>query len=312
MKWTFSGAKTFLRCPRSWTFGLIANANAKDPLRHEAHILRQLTTPLGWLGNLVHSSIVQWGIPEIRQEGNMQADAIIEKTIALAERQEAFSRAHRYRTVSKSRSNGNFLALDLHERGEDLSSVEKETIRARIKYAFENLTKINEVTGLIHRSRTLWTERRFVWKFNGNQIEVKPDLLLIDNSGRPILIDWKVRDTDTPTAILQLGTYGLIITESGSIGKIRSEFFRLLEVNLLKGYLIEHQATKEMFDRADDYIFRTLDGMHRTLGELTINEINPWMVETTQYATRCIKCQFRSLCGKGEYYERRNIQPRLL
>lgn len=185
MKWSFSAAVSFLHCPRQWAFRLIAHHSVRDKLRREAHILRQVTTPWGWLGKLVHTSISQSAILAIRKTGTFPVDAVINETLGLAHRQEAFSRAGRYKTESKSGSDGEFFALDCHEHGGDLGAEEREMVHSRIKLAIENLAKLDALLSLIHRSRDYWPERRLTWQFDGGTVQATPDLLVIDHVASP-------------------------------------------------------------------------------------------------------------------------------
>ena len=57
MVWSYSTHNSFNRCKRQFYYNIAACHNAKDPVRKEAHYLRQLTPSLFWPGNLVEAAI---------------------------------------------------------------------------------------------------------------------------------------------------------------------------------------------------------------------------------------------------------------
>jgi hypothetical protein len=54
VKWSFSGHRSFGKCPRQWFFKMIfANSRANDPSRREAHRLSKRENILAWRGKVV-------------------------------------------------------------------------------------------------------------------------------------------------------------------------------------------------------------------------------------------------------------------
>src|SRR5205823_1418673 len=68
MRWSFSAARAFRQCQRSWFFKTCAaNARAKDPKRREAYILSKLQNVSGWRGKLVDRIISQELVEALRR-----------------------------------------------------------------------------------------------------------------------------------------------------------------------------------------------------------------------------------------------------
>ena len=54
MKWSFSGHRSFGKCPQQWFFKTIfANSRANYPSRREVHRLSKLENILAWRGKVV-------------------------------------------------------------------------------------------------------------------------------------------------------------------------------------------------------------------------------------------------------------------
>lgn len=67
--WSLSESKTFKLCQIQWCYkNCLANARAKDPLRHKAYLLSKLQSISSWRGSLVDSVISNVIVPELKRK----------------------------------------------------------------------------------------------------------------------------------------------------------------------------------------------------------------------------------------------------
>src|SRR4051794_24761769 len=105
MRWSYSAHTTLRRCQRQYIFGhMMAAHNAKDPLRREAYILKQLQQVSAWQGSVVHAVLASQFVPALRIGRAPRPSALCPAAIDLARRQFAFSAAKRYREPGLTKS----------------------------------------------------------------------------------------------------------------------------------------------------------------------------------------------------------------
>src|SRR5688572_14515333 len=120
MKFSFSGERGFRRCQRQYYFRDIAAwHNAKDPVRREAFVLKQLKTIELWRGSVVHRGIEKFVIPSLENNLAVDWNAVGDQTVEMARRQLAFSALRKYRQkgLSKTAAGDDYCALSVHEVG---------------------------------------------------------------------------------------------------------------------------------------------------------------------------------------------------
>src|SRR5436309_12571237 len=118
MKWSYSAHAASRRCPRLFAFSyLVASHAARDAVRREAYILKQLQHVTTWQGSLVHHVLATEFVPALRSRRAIDAETLAATARSLAERQFAFSEAKRYRVrgQTKSGAGADYCALFEHE-----------------------------------------------------------------------------------------------------------------------------------------------------------------------------------------------------
>src|SRR5262245_10272448 len=106
MRVTFSSDAVLRVCERRGFFSsVVARPTAKkERIRREAHILRQLTTPAAWAGNIIHATLEDVILPTIRARQAPDVERALTYAYTLLERQATFSQQRQYRSISKSKA----------------------------------------------------------------------------------------------------------------------------------------------------------------------------------------------------------------
>lgn len=90
-EWSFSGERSFNRCQRQFFFReFVAHHSAKDPVRRECFVLKQLKTIDQWQGLLVHKAIETMVVPLLPSNTRPDWDRVIAGTVKMAGRQREF------------------------------------------------------------------------------------------------------------------------------------------------------------------------------------------------------------------------------
>jgi hypothetical protein len=123
LEWSFSIDRSLRRCQRQAYFSSItASHNARDPLRREAHLRKQVKSLDLWRGSLVHSAIERFVVPVWQSHSTVAWDEVIARMRRMGLAQIEFSRAQRYREPGLTKSNypESYCALRDHEQGDRL------------------------------------------------------------------------------------------------------------------------------------------------------------------------------------------------
>jgi len=104
-KWSFSADRCLRRCQRQFFLQHVAAwHNARDPVRREAFLLKQVKTLALWKGSIVHRGIELYVLPQLQQNTRVDWHQVAQQTIALARRQFVFSAQRRYREAGMSKA----------------------------------------------------------------------------------------------------------------------------------------------------------------------------------------------------------------
>src|SRR5436190_7051634 len=142
MKWSVSAHNSMRRCQRLFVFGqVVASHKARDPLRREAYLLKQLQSLSTWQGSIVHKVLATTFLSDVRAGRVIDPAALSAAAHDIARRQFAFSAARRYREPgqTKGAAGDEYCALYEHEYGQDISSEQLDTVYATITRCFEHL-----------------------------------------------------------------------------------------------------------------------------------------------------------------------------
>jgi hypothetical protein len=263
LKWSFSTDRCVRRCQRQYFLQHVAAwHNARDPVRREAFLLKQVKTLDLWQGSLVHRGIELFLVPAWQERRSVDWDAAIAGTLAMAQRQFAFSRARRYREtgMSKTKAEDDYCALAGHETEAGVSAGEFRGVLHAVERSFRNLAGMTELMKEIQRADRLWPELGLHVEYDVARIEVRLDLLYFRAYGQPTIIDWKVSESmGGSDADLQTALYAWAMCRHPKWRVERPEDCELVEVQLLTQDVVRHRATQEIFDRLENRIYRSVD-----------------------------------------------------
>jgi hypothetical protein len=300
MKWSISAHNAFRRCQRQYYFAhVLAHPNAqKNPIRKEAYILKQLQTPQKWQGSLVEKGIEYYVLPVIKNKQSIELHRILNQILDLGRRQFAFSKAKSYRDpkIKKSSSNGEFCALSEHEYEENRDSIQIEEIFSNATQCIKNLMIKEELLNMLYKSTNFEIQKPLQFKQDEIIVEAYIDLFLYKND-KPIIIDWKVTESEATDNSRQMLVYSLAVQKKF---KVIPEIY---EVNLLKGEVTDYNFTLADMEDAEDFIFKSSQDI-RILSD----------IEDFDFANKpatCIYCNFKKLCLSFEDERFKHEQPPL-
>lgn len=290
MKWSISAHNAFRRCKRQYYFAhVLAHHNAqKEPFRREAYILKQLRNCKKWQGSLVEKGIEYYVLPEIKNKQTLNLDTVTNQVLDLGKRQFSFSKAKRYREpkMSKSSVNGEFCALFEHEYGEEINDIEIAEIFSNVTRCVDNLSKWKDLLNMLYKSSDFEIQKSLPFKLNGITVKSYIDLFLFSEN-RPIIIDWKVAESETSDNSKQMLIYSLACYKRyGVIPEV-------YEANLLKDEITHYTFTTDDLEEAEDFIFRSSK-------EIRFLE----SIEDFDFANSpmtCKYCNFKKLCLSFEH-----------
>src|SRR5919108_3621035 len=142
MKWSYSVHTAMRRCQRLLVFAhVMASHNARDPVRREAYLLKQLQHLSAWQGSLVHKVLATTFLEDLRAARPIDPTALTTAAWDLAQRQLAFSAARRYRKrgQTKREAGDEYCALFEHEHAWTVTPEALRGVRANVARCFENL-----------------------------------------------------------------------------------------------------------------------------------------------------------------------------
>jgi hypothetical protein len=143
IKWSFSAERCFRKCQRLYFLReIVASPKAKDPLRREAYIRKQLKTIEQWRGLVVHRGIELFVIRSLKEPGAVDWGKAVDGTISLAKRQLLFSAAKRYRdpAMTKTAAGDDYAALLPDDFGEGVSAEDAEEASVIIQQSIVQLS----------------------------------------------------------------------------------------------------------------------------------------------------------------------------
>src|SRR5262245_42223573 len=142
LSWSFSAERCFRRCQRQYYYRYIAASHsAKDELRREAFVLKQLSALETWAGKVAHKAIEKFVVPALKENTAFNWNQIIDAARGIAERQFQFSRERKFRDAgtTKSGAGDDYAALVPHDLGLDVS---QEQFRATLDLIDRGLTNL--------------------------------------------------------------------------------------------------------------------------------------------------------------------------
>jgi hypothetical protein len=304
VKFSFSSERGFRRCQRQYYFRDIAAwHNAKDPIRREAFVLKQLKTIELWRGLVVHRGIEKFVIPSLESNLTVDWNSVADQTVEMARRQLAFSAARKYRQkgLSKTSAADDYCALAIHEAGGEVSNDEFAVVENTLRTAFSNLAGMTDFWLGMRGVRRFFSEPPVFADYEGVKIEGHIDLMFFRGSGRPTIIDWKLYEgIGGSDAAFQTAMYAWLLCRMPNWHVSNPADVELLEVRLLDSQVIRHRCDTETLDTLEDKIYRGIHDIQALTGGLGFGEVSIGDFAYANSPGTCALCPFRTMClGQG-------------
>jgi CRISPR/Cas system-associated exonuclease Cas4 (RecB family) len=304
-------AHRYLRkCQRQFYYRyVLASHRARDPVRHEAFILRQLTGTEAWAGNLVHRCLEQRVSRALTAGTNIDWPTAIEETVGNMRRQFAFSRARRYREpgIVKGKE-PDYCALLIHE-GEEASNGVLDQVEQMVRLALSNLAGMRDLWCSLSGHRNYRCEDEFWIKFDGEAINVRLDLHFLHRDVHPVIVDWKCyRSMGGSDAAPQLNLYAWALLQQPNWTHFDPASLKLLEVMPLSGEVKQHPFDKSRLIEVDDLLFEATSEIRRVFGTGKHEEVDVGDLAFANSPGTCAFCPYTEMC-KGTKNGTASIEP---
>lgn len=301
MRWSISAHNTFRRCQRQYFFSqIMASHNARGTERREAFILKQLQSLPAWQGNLVHKGIQKFVVPWLANGLLSDRDDVIRQTLAMADRQIAFSSSCQYRVDGQSKlsAGDSYCALFEHEYGIGITSERLQEVRETVSQCLRNLFDQQDFLDQLRHHSGHRPELLVDFKVAGTRVVVQLDLLCFQRGQMPVIIDWKVGRSESSDYSNQVMTYALSLLRSPMYANVPVEGISVYEVNLLKNQVKPHIVTEDKIIDTENFIFRSIEEIKgvSTDGKFESQHIEDY--ELARSWMTCMYCNFCKLCTR--------------
>jgi hypothetical protein len=301
-QWSISAHNCIRRCQRQFLFkNLMAWHNAKDPDRREAYLLSQLRGLEEWQGHLVHLAIEKYFVPALQRGVLLSRGELMMETLALAREQWRFSERGDYKKdgVTKTDSDGKFLALREHEYGIPVGEAEFNAVIGKIEKCYDYLYSNEKLLSFLQSGNWHSTEPMLIFHVDGVPVVARLDLVVGYGNSKLCIIDWKIGESLTSDYSIQLRLYAYAALQKWP--RYRAEDITLVEVNLLQGKIIKHKFDKDEVLKVEDFIYRSISEIKALTNGRSYEDQN---LEDYGYARSPLSCQFckfERLCVRLHY-----------
>jgi len=283
----------------------MATHGRKIPVRRKAYELKKMQNLAMWKGSVVDKFMEKTIIPCIRDKKDLDFSLFATQAVELAKSQFLFSQAKAYGDtgLKKGEADNEFCILDIHEAGKVYSETEISEAYQTIQLAIENIPNIKMPDGTLLISYLKNCNQLLPnvtnWKVEIENARLTPQIDLIAYQNyNPVVIDWKLSDSDISDYSRQLIICGITVflkrIEGGKTPYKYSDI-QLYEVNLLNGNVKQHEFSEERINDITDYINQT--GQDLALLSLSYEEADIEDYELTENESSCKMCGFRPLCA---------------
>ena len=267
MRWSFSSARMFRQCQRSWFFKTcFASSGAKDPDRREAYVLSKLQSVSGWRGKLVDQIISQEIIEGLRRGQRITKSQLLAHAKSNFDRDREIALRHRIREPGLNPVQyGSLTAFRAIEYGESVSDEEMTQAWQDIETAINNLFNMERLRSALKDATYVIAQRSLQFEFAGVTVMAVPDVLAFYPAEPPLIVDWKVHAYGSRDYRLQLALYAVALTRCTPhrdfpplLASFAPTDIRLIEAQLLTGMEHEYVLTTEDLDDLEDYVAASL------------------------------------------------------
>ncbi|HEY3855333.1 MAG TPA: PD-(D/E)XK nuclease family protein [Verrucomicrobiae bacterium] len=309
MIWSFSNGRMFKKCQRQWYYKkCLANALARDSLRHEAYLLGNLSSIHAWRGKVVDEVIERSIVPALRTQRRITLDDALKAADNLFDTQLAFALAHKVMEpgFKKSEHKLDFAAFFEVEYGKPPSHEDIDKARAEVHKALRNLftsSQFEELRKVIKSANAIEAQCTLSFRFMGATVRAIPDLICLFRSEPPLIIDWKVHHFGVHDYYQQLVAYAIVLIRSGehkslprAMRNCAPQAVRLYECQLLKDEARQHVVEQQDIDSVEERMAGEICEMLAAVDGLKNSELCPDDFPTTNWPGVCATCNFQKIC----------------
>jgi len=304
--WSISESRTFKRCQRQWYYkSILANAKAKDPLRHKTYLLGKLQSISSWRGQTVDTIISDFIIPSMKGTRRRTVFEAKRAALDLFDRQLAFARKHPLHNpgFSPTKSGCDCVLLHCMEYAGNISEAEVLQARRDVERALENLFELDQLLARFESARSLITQRAICFSHSGVTVRGVPDLIAFYDELPPLIVDWKVHAYGFREAWLQLAVYGLALTLCNphsdfpfALRRWKVTDISFVEAQLLTKQVRQYTLLPEEVDRAEAYIADSVTQIVLACDDRSNDQLAPTDFPAATSPDTCARCQFRRIC----------------
>ena len=305
MKWSFSAARAFRQCQRSWFFkNCLASPVAADSQRRAAYLLSKLQSVSAWRGRLVDKILSERLVPALGRHHPITKADLRTAARTCFDRELDFALNNRIHEPGLKLSQHDAVAaFRAIEYGDTISPEEIAQAWHDIETAIENLFKMNHLRASLKHASYVVAQRSLQFKFAAVTVVAVPDVIAFTDHSPPLIVDWKVHSFGTRDYRLQLALYALALSRCAPhkdfppvLTKYAPTDYRLLEAQLLAG--AEHKYTLDSadFDDLEDYVAATATEMLAATDGLKNGDLSADDFAVTEWPDLCQRCPYQRIC----------------
>jgi hypothetical protein len=324
MKWSISRSKTFSKCQRKWYFSeIVAQPKAKEGIRREVYVLKQLKSIYAWRGSLVDTVIHKLITPNLLHHELPDETKVLEYAQRLVNSQLSFGKEQKCKClgVTKSNSGDNYCAFyDLEYNG-ILDDASLKRAEEDITLSLKNLLSSELVARIAKNNKYVISQRTLSYRYFDTNVICVPDMIVFFENKSPLIIDWKVHAYGNSDAWLQLGVYSVALSNVPPHKDFPENFPKLVEdssqIDLMEFQLLKNVQRKysiiddDVLD-IEDYIFKSITQMKSLVNGRDFGDLDASLFQTAYNPQTCATCPFKKLCWLNENKKPKLIQQTLL
>jgi CRISPR/Cas system-associated exonuclease Cas4 (RecB family) len=308
---SLSAHRCLRKCQRQFYYRyLLASHSARDPVRHEAFILKQLNSTEAWAGNLVHRCLEEIVAPALTVGGSIDWAAATEETLRRMHRQFTFSQTRRYREpgIVKGRES-DYCALLIHDGDQAQPADALTQVEETVRLAFSNLAMMSNLWIRLSGHLNYRTEDEFWIKLDDETIKVKLDLHCLHWTKHPVIVDWKCyRSMGGSDAAPQLNLYAWALLQQPNWRQFDPASMELLEVMPLSGEVKQHPFDARRLAEVDDLLFEAANEIRRVFGTGKHDGVDVADLAYANSPGTCAFCSYVEMC-KGATDGTASVKP---
>jgi hypothetical protein len=263
-----------------------------------------------WRGSIIDKIMELEIMPRIKNKQSIDYEYIAELAIGLAKRQFAFSESRLYQQKenSESKVGSDYCILEIHHHSVPYNNDDLENVYRSVREIILGIPTIQMPDGskLVDflSTASLVIPNMKAWSFEFENIVINPQLdLFMIVKNKAIVLDWKVSESSVSDYSRQLVIGGITVFDtyrkkaaSGNGRRLGFNDIRLIEVNLYRKDVKEHEFNEQVVNECIDFIYVNGDDIARLTDGNGFDALDITDFPITDKESTCVFCKFRSLC----------------